>query len=149
MMKPLSTGWLMKSARKPEAQQPRDQGGDAGDERQPGRQRGEPAVPRRDEVRDRGRRQRRGRRHRPDDEHPRAAHGGVQHKRARRGVKADNRRHLGDARVRERLGDEDGPERQAGDQITAQPPPLIALQRREETRPGGPGRDDDQARAMP
>jgi len=107
-----------------EAQQSRDQGGDADDERQPGRERGEVAVSRRRDVRDNGRRQGRGRCNRRDDEYPRAAQGGVEQECAWGGVEADDRRHPGDARVRECLGDEDRPDREAGDQIAAKPPAL-------------------------
>ena len=122
-----------------QAQQAGDQGGRCR------RSSASPAVsaakrpsPRRDEVRDGGRRQSRPRRNRRHDEHPRAAQRGVQQRgrpAPRRGRRPATRR---DARVRERLGNEDRPDREAGDQIAAQPPWLVGVQRREETRPGDP-----------
>ena len=117
MIRPLSTGGLMNSARKPRRSRPAIRAAMPAVMRQPGRERGEALVPARDEVGDRGRRQGRAGRHRPHDEHPRAAQRGVQQQRAGRRVEAYDRRHARDARVRERLRNEDRPDREAGDQI--------------------------------
>ena len=117
-----------------EAQQARDQGGGARDDGEPRRHHGEALVPDGDHVRDRCRRQGRGRRHRSHDEDPRAAERGVQQQRAGRGVEADDRRDVRDARVRERLGDEDRPDGESRDQVAAKPAPVIAAKRGEEPR---------------
>ena len=110
-----------------EAQQTRDQGGDARRHGQAGGERGEVLVPHRGQIGDRGRRQGRGGRHGSHDEHPRAAKGCVQQQRAGRRVEAHDRRHVRDARVRERLRNQDRPEREARDQIAAKPRALIAV----------------------
>ena len=110
-----------------EAQQTRDQGGDARRHGQAGGERGEALGPHRGQIGDRGRRQGRGGRHGSHDEHPRAAKGCVQQQRAGRRVEAHDRRHVRDARVRERLRNQDRPEREARDQIAAKPRALIAV----------------------
>ena len=75
---------------------------------------------------------------------------GVQDQRPRRRVQADHRRDAGDARVRQRLRDQDGPDRQARDQVAAQPAPVIAPQRREEHRGSAAprGRSEGHGRAV-
>jgi hypothetical protein len=82
-------------------------------------------TPPRGQIGDRGRRQGRGGRHGSHDEHPRAAKRRVQQQRAGRRVEAHDRRHVRDARVRERLRNQDRPEREARDQIAAKPRALI------------------------
>ena len=88
----------------------------------------------RGEVADGRGRQRRGRRHRPGDEVPRAAERGVEDQRAGRGVEADHRRDAGDRGVGERLGHEHRPHGQPGDQVAAQPRAVVALRERGEDR---------------
>jgi hypothetical protein len=51
----------------------------------------------------------------------RAAERRVEDERGGRGVEADDRRDACDRRVRERLGDEDGPHGETGDDVPAQP----------------------------
>ena len=84
------------------------------------------------EVGDRRRRQRGGGRHRADDEVAGAAEGGVEDQRRRRGVEADDRRHAGDRRVGERLGDEHRPHGEPGDEVAAEPRPVVAGKRAED-----------------
>ena len=110
-----------------EAQETRDQGGEARRDRQAGGERREALVPERGEIGDRGRRQRRRGRHRSHDKHPRAAKRCVQQQCAGCRVEAHDRRHARDARVRERLRNQDRPDRQARDQIAAKPLALIAV----------------------
>ena len=124
-MKPFSTGSEMKLARKPSRRTPGDQRGEPGGDRERGGERHE-RVRAVGDVRDRGGGEGRGRRHRPDDQVARAAEGGVEDQRARRGVEADDRRDAGDRRVGERLRDEHRPDRQPGDDVAAQPAPVVA-----------------------
>ena len=81
MMKPLSTGSEMKLATKPSRSQPGDDPDDAGGDRQRDGQGGEPAAALGRQLGDGGRRQGRGGRHRPHDQVPGAAEGGIQHQR--------------------------------------------------------------------
>ncbi len=74
--------------------------------------------------------QRGGRRHRPDDEVPRAADQRVEHQGGCSRVEPDDRRHPGDRGVRQRLGDQDRPDRRAGDQVLACPGRPVPAQRR-------------------
>ena len=120
-----------------EAQQTRDQGGDARRDGQAGGERDEALAPHRGQIGDRGRRQGRGGRHGSHDEHARAAKGRVQQQRAGRRVEADDRRDVRDARVRERLRNQDRPEREARDQIGAKPRALIAVQRKRRAASAG------------
>ncbi len=100
-----------------EPQQPGDRRCDAGRDRERDRQLRE-AVAAGSRVRRNGRRrERRGRRHRTDDEMARAAERRVEDQRARRGVEADDGGDAGDRCVRERLGHEHRPHREPGQEI--------------------------------
>ena len=132
MMKPLSTGSEMKLARNPRRSSPAPSGEHAGHEREHARERQHLVGPAGRQVGDGRRRERGGRRHRPDDEVARAAEGGVEDQRRRRGVEADDRRDAGDRRVGERLGDEHRPHGEPGDQVAAQPRPVVAGERPED-----------------
>ena len=78
-MKPLSTGSEMKFGEEAEPQQPGHERDDAGDDRQRRGQRHVRRLPLGGELRHGGGRQRRGGRHRPHDQVPRAAEQRVQH----------------------------------------------------------------------
>jgi hypothetical protein len=56
----------------------------------------------------------------------RAAERGVQQQRPRSGIEADHRRDAGDRGVGEGFGDENGPDGQAGDEVTVEPGALVA-----------------------
>ncbi len=73
-----------------------------------------------------------GRGHRSDDEVPGASERGVEDERRRRRVQADDRRHAGNRRVGQCFGYEHRPDREARDQVAAQPRLVVAAQRREE-----------------
>ena len=110
----------------PEPEQPGHEGEDPGDEREHAVKAAKSSGPPRDEVGDRRGGQRGRGRHRPDDEMPGAAERGVEDQRRGRGVEPDDRRDTGDGRVGERLGHEHRPDGQAGDEIAAQPPAVVA-----------------------
>ena len=120
-MKPLSTGSEMKLARKPSRSSPATSATMPGRDRQRRGQRDEGGLALGGESADRCRRQRRGRRHRADDQVARTAERRVQDQRGGRRVQADDGRDAGDRGVRERLRHEHRPDRQAGDQVAAQP----------------------------
>ena len=81
------------------------------------------------EVGHRRRRERGGGRHRSDDEMARTAERGVEDQRRRRGIEADHGRNTGDRRVGQRLGDEHRPHGEPGEQVTAEPRPVVAGER--------------------
>ena len=107
-------------------------GDGADDEGERDREGDEPLGSCRRVIGDDGSRQRRGRRHRPRHEVPRAAERRVQQQGARCGIQADHRRDPGDRRVGQRLRHEDRPDREAGDQIAPEPVGPVPGQRREE-----------------
>ena len=125
---PLEHGLADEVRQEPEPQHTGDQRREPGRERQAGGEGGEPVVADRDDIRDGGRRERGGSGHRSGHQVARAAEGGVEDQRARRGVQADDRRDAGDRRVGQRLRHQHGPHRQAGDQVAAQPRPLVPVQ---------------------
>ena len=118
----------------PEAQQSGAEGEHAGHQGEHAGERRDVVGAARRQVGDRRRGQRRGRRHRPDDEVARAAERGVEDQRRRRGVEADDRRHAGDRGVGERLGHEHRPDGEPGDEVAAQPPTVVAGQRAEDRK---------------
>ena len=87
------------------------------------------------QVGHRRRRQRGGRRHRPDDEMPAAAERRVEDQRGRGGVQADDRRDAGDRGVGQRLGHQHRPDGQPGDDVAAQPAPVVSAERGEHRQP--------------
>jgi hypothetical protein len=112
-------------------QQAGDHGDDARRDRERRRQRDELARAGGRELGHGGGGERGRRGHGTGDQVPRAAEGGVQDQRARRGVQPDHRRRARDARVCERLGHEHRPYRQARDRVAAEPLGAIAAQRPE------------------
>ena len=111
-----------------QAQEPRDQSRDPDGERHRDRELDEQVRVLAGEIADRSRRERRGRRHRPDDEVARAAESRVEEQRARRGVQPDDRRDACDRRVGECLGHEHRPDRQPRDDVAADPTSVVAPQ---------------------
>ena len=136
MMNPFSTGSEMKLARKPRRRSPaaRASTPTVSAERD-GELRGTRSLPAGSEVADGGGRERGGRRHRPGDEVAGAAERRVEDERRRSRVEPDDRGDAGDRRVGERLGDEHRPDREAGDDVAAQPRPVVTGERREEREP--------------
>ena len=148
MMKPLSTGSEMNDARKPSRKRPASDRDEADGERERGGQ-GEVLAGVGAEVADDARRQRRGRRHRRDDQVPRAAEQRVEQQRRDGGVEADDGRHAGDPGVRQRLGDEHRPDGEAGDHVAAQPGRTEAAEGRARRRCATPaGAPDPVARLV-
>ena len=111
-----------------EPEEPGGEGEEADDQRERDRELDERIRARRSEIADRGGRERRRGRHRPRDEVAGAPERGVEDQRAGRRVEADDRRDTGDRRVRERLRHEHRPNGQSGDDVAAQPPPLVAVE---------------------
>ena len=140
MMKPLSTGSEMNEARKPRRSSPASERDDADGERERGGQRDELVAGSAPRVADDAGGQRRGRRHRGDDEVARAAEQRVEDQGRDGGVQADDRRDAGDRGVGERLRDQHRPHGQAGEHVAADPGrPEPAERRRDHAAPARRG----------
>ena len=147
-MNPLITGSEMKLARNPRRSTPASSAASPVVIASAGGHRHEAVAAYGHERRDRCRRQRRGGRHRPDDQLARASQRRVEQQRPWGRVQADHRGHPRDRCVGQRLGHQHRPNRETGNEIAPQPRALIAAQRREheahgsDPRPGLADREE-------